>query len=206
MFNIFKKKENTTSASVTTNKTENSEVNSNIPENNSIPAVPATVEPEGFTIKEIEGDLLKAPKESMLAHCISGDYSLGAGLAAKIDEKFDMRYELFYNYDIPLGEKYNKEYLGKALKVKQIYNLVTKPTTHSHPTYENLQSALEDVRDDMVANNYTMLAIPRLGCGMDKMRWDKVKGIVEEVFKDTDIKITVYSLKNKKGNSNNGNN
>lgn len=34
----------------------------------------------------------------------------------------------------------------------------------------------------------------RIGCGLDRLDWDKVSAILGEVFEDTDIKITVYTL------------
>lgn len=34
----------------------------------------------------------------------------------------------------------------------------------------------------------------RIGCGLDGLQWEKVSAILEEVFENTDIKITVYSL------------
>lgn len=35
------------------------------------------------------------------------------------------------------------------------------------------------------------LAMPRIGCGLDKLEWSKVKAIIEEVFADTDVEILV---------------
>lgn len=34
----------------------------------------------------------------------------------------------------------------------------------------------------------------RIGCGLDGLEWNKVSAILDQVFEDTDIKITVYSL------------
>jgi len=34
----------------------------------------------------------------------------------------------------------------------------------------------------------------RIGCGLDRLDWDKVSAILGEVFEGTDIKITVYTL------------
>lgn len=34
----------------------------------------------------------------------------------------------------------------------------------------------------------------RIGCGLDGLQWEKVSAILEEVFENTDIKITVYTL------------
>ena len=38
---------------------------------------------------EVHGDLFNAPQGCYLAHCISGDYALGAGIAKKFTEVYD---------------------------------------------------------------------------------------------------------------------
>lgn len=35
---------------------------------------------------------------------------------------------------------------------------------------------------------------PKIGCGLDKLEWDKVRIILEENFKDTDRNILVCYL------------
>jgi len=35
------------------------------------------------------------------------------------------------------------------------------------------------------------LAMPEIGCGLDKLQWGRVKGILKEEFKDKPIEITV---------------
>lgn len=44
-----------------------------------------------------------------------------------------------------------------------------------------------------VSNNVNKLAIPRIGCGLDGLVWQKVKDLLQEVFKDTRIEIIVYN-------------
>jgi len=35
------------------------------------------------------------------------------------------------------------------------------------------------------------LAIPLLGCGLDKLKWEKVSKMIQEVFQDDDLTIIV---------------
>lgn len=35
------------------------------------------------------------------------------------------------------------------------------------------------------------LAMPRIGCGLDRLQWVKVKEIIEEVFANTNVEILV---------------
>jgi O-acetyl-ADP-ribose deacetylase (regulator of RNase III) len=50
------------------------------------------------------------------------------------------------------------------------------------------------MRDFCVENDITKLAMPRIGAGLDKLDWEQVKEVIEDVFEDTDIEITVYVL------------
>ena len=44
-----------------------------------------------MTIKEIKKDLFTMPNDYALAHCISADFALGAGIAKEFDKRFDAR-------------------------------------------------------------------------------------------------------------------
>ena len=39
--------------------------------------------------------------------------------------------------------------------------------------------------------------MPLIGCGLDRLQWEKVSEIVQEVFKDIDIEIVVCRAKNR---------
>ena len=48
-----------------------------------------------MTIKHINGNLFKIAKETdYLAHCISRDYALGAGIAVEFQRRFQLREKL----------------------------------------------------------------------------------------------------------------
>lgn len=79
-------------------------------------------------------------------------------------------------------------------KERFIYNLITKEKYFNKPTYQTMQSSLEAMRDHMEKNNVQKLAIPRIGCGLDLLVWEKVKDQLEEVFKNVDVEINVYNF------------
>ena len=145
-----------------------------------------------MVLNEVHGDLFNAPQGCYLAHCISGDYALGAGIAKKFDEVYNMRYKLHKNYPIPDGEK--SANVGNALLIDNVFNLVTKPRCYNKPTLETLYDALDSMCNQCLENDIDKLAIPLLGCGLDKLHWDDVKDMIEDVFDCIDIEITVYTL------------
>ena len=145
-----------------------------------------------MTFTEKNGDLFTVPQGYYLAHCISGDFALGAGIAKKFNEVYNMRFKLYRDYPIANGEKYG--YVGKALLVDNVFNLVTKARCFHKPTYNSLYETLIDMRVQCESLDITKLAMPRIGCGLDKLEWDKVTDIIEDVFEDSDIEIVVYTL------------
>ena len=141
---------------------------------------------------EITQDLFTVPQGFYLAHCISGDYALGAGIAKKFNEIYNMRFKLHKNYPIPDGEKFDN--VGRALLIDNVFNLVTKNRYFEKPTYDTLRETLEDMKyqcDDLDINK---LAMPRIAAGLDRLDWEQVKEIIDEVFEDTDIQVVICSL------------
>lgn len=145
-----------------------------------------------MTITEIKGNLFEVPQGYYLAHCISGDYALGAGIAKTFDEVYDMRFKLHKFYPIPDGEKYAN--VGKALLVDNVFNLVTKARCFHKPTYDSLYETLVDMREQCEQFDITKLAMPRIAAGLDRLDWEKVKDVIEDVFGDTDIEILICVL------------
>lgn len=145
-----------------------------------------------MTINEINGDLFRVPQGYYLAHCISGDYALGAGIAKKFDAEYNMRFKLFRDYAIPDGEK--SANVGRALLVDNVFNLVTKERCFHKPTYDTLYDTLVDMREQCEDFDITRLAMPLIGCGLDRLEWDKVKDVIEDVFENTNIEILICIL------------
>ena len=131
------------------------------------------------------GNVLNARLDQSIAHCISADVHLGAGLAKTIERYFKVRSVL----------KSKVCNVGDAILVdsqgKYIYNLVTKQWHYEKPKYKNLEKALVSLRDKMLANRHRKLCIPAIGCGLDQLKLSKVISIIESVFRDTEIFITM---------------
>lgn len=51
-----------------------------------------------MTYREEIRDLFTDSDEYYLAHCISADFALGAGIAVEFDKRFDMRRKLLSGY------------------------------------------------------------------------------------------------------------
>ena len=139
-------------------------------------------------ISEIRGDLFSAPSRSSLAHCISKDCKLGAGIAKIFRQRFG-RVDELQRMGTGVGGV-------SPLKVNDrfVYNLVTKEHFWGKPTYASLQESLFAMRNHALQHNVREICMPRIGCGLDKLEWDKVKAVLGEVFSDHRIHITVYCM------------
>jgi len=137
-------------------------------------------------LKEEQRDLFSVPHGYYFAHCISGDFALGAGIAVKFDELYNMRKKL-------------KNTTGNvtencAILIDNVFNLVTKQRYFHKPTYASLRESLEDMIETIETLEIEKIAMPMIGCGLDKLNWDTVKEIIEDVFEDIDIEILVCYL------------
>lgn len=141
-----------------------------------------------MNITIVKKDLFTVPQGYYLAHCISADFALGAGIAKTFDEVYNMKFKLYREFD-------EYSYVGgEALLIDNVFNLVTKPRCYHKPTYEALREALESMKYMMEAYATTKLAMPKIGCGLDRLEWDAVYEIICEVFKDTNIAILICEL------------
>jgi O-acetyl-ADP-ribose deacetylase (regulator of RNase III) len=154
-------------------------------------------------IKEVNQDLFEVDMdEYVLAHCVSLDFAMGAGIAKEFTNVFSCIKEY-----CKLVAKKDHVDVGTALRYQSkdegiVYNLITKEKywqkVEKHFTQdeylENLKLCLVDMIDQMEENNETKLAIPKLGCGLDRCNWDDVKKVIEDVFKGSNIEVLVCSL------------
>lgn len=141
---------------------------------------------------EIRQDLFKVTRDYYLAHCISGDYALGAGIAKTFNEKYDMRAKLHKKYPFQKDEESKR--VGSSLVIDNIFNLVTKARYYQKPLYKDLYSALLDMRRECENLGVTKLAMPKIGCGLDKLEWQNVRQLIEYAFGDMDIEIFVCEI------------
>lgn len=140
--------------------------------------------------KEIKGNLFDAPQGFCLAHCIAGDFGMSAGIATQFNDKFDMKNRL--------QEIYGSVKSPSVIKIDNVFNLITKDKTWNKPTYDSLRFTLISLRDKMIDEGIKKLAIPQIGCGLDRLNWNVVREIIKEVFENTDIQIVVYIFETEK--------
>lgn len=142
--------------------------------------------------KEEKRDLFSVPDDYYLAHCISADFALGKGIAVEFNKRFNMRQKLqdeFPDFIDEYMHRYNLD--AECILIDRVLNLVTKERYYQKPTYNSMKQALEMMKRVCAANDIHKVAMPKIGCGLDRLEWDKVSEIIQDVFKDTDVEILV---------------
>ncbi|XP_076444901.1 ADP-ribose glycohydrolase OARD1-like [Babylonia areolata] len=141
-----------------------------------------------FQLLDKQGDLFSCPSTDGLVHCVSKDLKMGKGIAVIFKNKFGGLDEL----------KAQGKDVGDVAVLKRddrfVYYLITKPHHYDKPTYDTLRASLKAMKSHCQEHQVSSLSMPRIGCGLDKLEWDKVSDVVKEVFGDTAMAITVYTI------------
>lgn len=132
-----------------------------------------------------KGNLFDVNKKYYFAHCISSDCAMGAGIAVEFQKRFNLRGNLIMRHDS--GRRKHPTCIFE----KDVFNLITKACYYHKPTYDTLKGSLQEMKRLIIKYNIKYLAMPKIGCGLDRLQWCRVKEILEHVFEDVDIEILV---------------
>ena len=152
---------------------------------------------------EKQMDLFTLGQQYILAHCISADAgtnpkAMGLGIVVQFNKLYDTKTKI-----TEAVSKMRKEELGKIevgdcvinkYSDRVVCNLITKNVYYGKPTYDTLKKSLLNLKAFMIQNSYKYLGMPKIGCGLDKLQWEKVKLLINEVFGNTDIEIVVCCI------------
>jgi hypothetical protein len=134
----------------------------------------------------VNGDLFDS-KDSLF-HCVSVDLKMGAGIATEFKERFG-NVEVLLSLDPKVGQT-----LGMELEDgRNVFYLITKEKYWQKPTYEALEESLIALRKACKRCKVTKISGPKIGCGLDKLKWEIVEKLIDETFDHTDIEVTVYT-------------
>lgn len=138
-------------------------------------------------------NLFLLPQGWAFAHCISADFALGAGIAKEFDRIFNMREMLNLHWG-PISGFDDQWQAPCCLPCLNVFNLITKEKYYHKPTLASLRVALEELRDLVVELGIKKLAMPKIGCGLDRLDWEDVSPMIQEIFEDCDIEIMICYL------------
>jgi len=138
--------------------------------------------------KELQELTSGRPVDFALAHCVAQDFQRGSGIAGKFKEEFKGVGELL-DQNVTVGGCAHLQRNNRY-----IFYLVTKEVSNGKPTYDTLRASLRTMKLKCLKLGVKKLAIPRIGCGLDKLDWSRVRSSIIEIFQDTGIEIHVYEF------------
>ena len=151
-----------------------------------------------MTITEKKMNLFDMPLPYAYCHCISADIAMGKGIALQFRSMGVKQYILDHHLQRPYTNDWMTETDGYCIATningRMIYNLVTKNRYYQKPTLNTLKNALRGMKNQMLQNGVHQLAMPRIGCGLDKLKWTDVAQILHDTFDDTETEIIVCAL------------
>lgn len=132
------------------------------------------------------GNIFDIPLGWDIVHCVTADFSCGAGIAKELNERCNLK-EKFE------AQHFSTDIVGSCVKIDNVFNLLTKQNRYSKVSYEDLTNCLYHMADMMLGAHYN-IAMPKIGCGRDGLSWDIVVDIIKEVFENMDVDFVVYVL------------
>lgn len=139
-------------------------------------------------LTEITGNLFDANENICLAHCVSADFVMGVGIALQFRQKYG-RVDELRQMNVKVGQCAVLDCTSR-----QIFYLITKEKYYLKPTCDTLKACLLHMKNIILTNNIKQIAMPQIGCGLDRLNWTQVKAIIIQVFGTTDLTICVYKL------------
>lgn len=73
--------------------------------------------------------------------------------------------------------------------------MITKQYSYVKPTLDDVKRAIRSLKEECLKYDVKKLAMPRIGCGLDKLKWRDVQSALYEEFCQSDIELKIYNLK-----------
>ncbi|KAJ8960072.1 hypothetical protein NQ318_009514 [Aromia moschata] len=139
--------------------------------------------------REEPRDLFQTPADFCLAHCVAADLRMSRGIALTFKKAFGQLEEL----------RRQRPEVGRVLQItaaeqekeRSVFYLVTKQLSHHKPTYQTVWDTLVELRDMLLSQNISSLAIPKIASGLDGLDWRVIRSMLEVLFRFTGIEILV---------------
>ena len=151
----------------------------------------------------VKQDITTISSDFLICHCISADAAMGAGVALALTRRFPaMKAEVKACLNAMSANQVGQVILYvDDTTYAAVANMVTKThywdksSTMPQGVYlNNLRECLTTVKLVLLSRGSTKLAMPKIGCGLDRCDWNDVLQLINDVFCDSDIEITVCVL------------
>ncbi|KAJ8940309.1 hypothetical protein NQ318_014382 [Aromia moschata] len=139
--------------------------------------------------REEPRDLFQAPADFCLAHCVAADLRMSRGIALTFKKAFGQLEEL--RRQRPEVGRVLQITVAEQEKERSVFYLVTKQLSHHKPTYQTVWDTLVELRDVLLSQSISSLAIPKIASGLDGLDWRVIRSMLEVLFRFTGIEVLV---------------
>lgn len=130
---------------------------------------------------EVPTNLLTVPQGWVVCFATDSNVDVGVGLPKLINDTFHLKKQL-------TGEPFE---VGKSEVVGNVAMLFVKESCYDRADEDYLRSALKNLRKKCEEYGLDRLAMPKLCCGNNGMKWKVVKKMIKETFKGSDVFVMV---------------
>lgn len=141
--------------------------------------------------REIYQDLFTVDESYTLAHCISADCKMGAGVATQFVKHNPFMRDALLSMNPKIGDVL----YYKTEERHGVLNLITKERYFHKPTRKNFNNTINKLKEVTEKYQIKKIAMPLIGSGLDRLDWDESRNWIKEVFKDTDVEILVCKFR-----------
>lgn len=129
-------------------------------------------------VRDLNADLLSMPVYYNIAHCIPADFTAYGATAQRIDNVYDLVDLIKHDY---MDWEVRPD-VGDVNYLKNVFTLFATPKKHARPSMEDLRKCIANLAQECFDLGIMHLAMPRIGCGYNKLKWNEVKDMICEEF------------------------
>lgn len=146
-------------------------------------------------------DNIITAEEPLIIHGCNCQGVMGSGVALAIRNRWPLAYEKYkeqwvFKGILPLGvaqfieckDKLGTKWIGNCM-TQEYYGRVEGT---QYCSYEAIEKCLVEIRRFCKDENLDSFAMPKIGCGLGGGDWNIVSKIIEKVFANTNLIITIY--------------
>lgn len=147
-------------------------------------------------IKNVTGDILLSDAQA-IAHGIAPHDHFNQGLALALRERFPSMAKDFRHFCHLENPKPGKSWFWAGPE-KVVICLMTQEAAEdetAHPgkaSSGHVANALKDLREMILKEKLTSIALPRLATGVGGLSWDKMEALIHQHLGDLKIPVIIY--------------
>jgi O-acetyl-ADP-ribose deacetylase (regulator of RNase III) len=136
--------------------------------------------------REVEGDLFDPAWDfDAIGHGVNLDGVMGSGIAPFFRKKSEAMYQVYRDTclkgEMLPGDVMAWEFAENA-RPRWVYNMATQVKQGPNASYVLIALAAHNVWTHAIENDVRKIGLPRIGCGIGGLEWERVTYILESTF------------------------